>query len=150
MKQRGFSLIELMIVIAIIGVLAAIATPAYQNYITKSRLSEVFSLTSGLKSYIVESYTSLKRCPDNSSGIVRGVQKPSDYATAVIDNITVSNSTGGCDINTTIKANAPVASSVRGKVITLSLIQTSGAYYWNCSSNFSATDSSLYLPALCN
>ena len=54
--QQGFTLIELMIVVAIIGILAAIAIPAYQDYTARAQMSEAMSLTSGVRTAVAESY----------------------------------------------------------------------------------------------
>ncbi|MFD1259391.1 pilin [Entomomonas asaccharolytica] len=148
----GFTLIEIMIVIAIIAILAAIAVPMYQNYITRAKLAEVFSMASGLKSRIAESYSLKQTCPVNTNAADQGVLKPADYATQIIEEITITTGTNGCDINVKIRSDAALVSSARGKTITLQLAagNTSGAYSWDCVTDMSASDAGKYLPNICH
>ena len=66
-SQRGFTLIELMIVVAIIAILAAIAISQYQDYVAKAQLSEAFSIADGLKTKVSEVYTQTAACPANNA-----------------------------------------------------------------------------------
>ena len=85
--QKGFTLIELMIVIAIIGILAAIAIPSYQNYIARSQVAEAFTLADGLKTSIATNRQAGTCFADGATTVsaVDGVDNiVGKYGTAVI------------------------------------------------------------------
>uniref|UniRef100_UPI0035649B16 pilin n=1 Tax=Litorivivens sp. TaxID=2020868 RepID=UPI0035649B16 len=76
--QQGFTLIELMIVVAIIGILAAVALPAYQDYTTRAKVSEGLALASSAKTAVAEHYMTRNTMPANNS--TAGYSEPSGVA----------------------------------------------------------------------
>lgn len=84
-NQQGFTLIELMIVIAIIGILAAVALPAYQNYVSKAKFAEVMSVSDGYKTAVgicAQTLNTRTGCTAGSNGIP-AVDTTSQYITAM-------------------------------------------------------------------
>jgi type IV pilus assembly protein PilA len=144
-KQQGFTLIELMIVVAIIGILAAIALPAYQDYTTRSRVAEGLSLASGAKTAVVETFSSTGNWPANntSAGLA---PLGTDISGAAVDSVTVTAGASGGVI--TVEFNADVIDSAvaANRRLTLTATDATGSITWAC--NRGQIDASL-VPANC-
>lgn len=123
--QKGFTLIELMIVVAIIGVLAAIAIPAYQDYTIRAQVSEGLSLATGAKSAVWDFISFSGRFPPNNASA--GLAAPADIAGNYVEEVDVS---GGVVVVTFgNKANA----AINGQTIDMSPITGSGSINWSCT-----------------
>ena len=129
--QKGFTLIELMIVVAIIGILAAVALPAYQDYTTRAKVSEVLLAASGAKTAITEAAASLGSLPGTSSVTVNN--QTSTYVSGV--------AWDGSKVTATAKGD----SAITGSTVTLTATLTSGQVTWACSGTILAK----YRPASC-
>lgn len=139
-KQKGFTLIELMIVVAIIGILAAIAIPAYQDYTIRAQVSEGLNLTAACKAGVTETYMDSGAFP--SSNLLAGIEAPANISGKYTTLVTVSGA-GLCGATYGNDANARIA----GAVLTMTPTDNAGSVSWACSGD--ATLVAKWLPAAC-
>ena len=138
--QKGFTLIELMIVVAIIAILAAIAIPAYQDYLIRAQVSEGAVLTDGAKTAISEFYSNTGTFPSTNASA--GLATSTSIAGKYVSGVDVSATPG--QIVATFGTGANKA--IQTQTFVLSAITHSGSVSWSCTKS---TVSQKYLPTSC-
>ena len=138
-KQQGFTLIELMIVVAIIGILAAIAIPAYQDYTIRAQVSEGLSLSAGAKTAVAEFYQDQGAWPtdNNEAGLSLSTQITGKY----VSDVGVVG-----PIVTVTYGQADTHDDIEGNTLTLTATDNVGSIGWICAS---ADLADKHVPAAC-
>jgi len=146
--QQGFTLIELMIVVAIIGILAAIAIPAYQDYTIRAQVSEGMNLSAAAKAAVTEFFQDRGTFPtDNANaGLAANTEIQGNY----VSQVTVGNANGIITIQYSNVAPQEANQAINGATLELSPITNAGSVDWNCRASAGVLNTNpQWLPAAC-
>jgi type IV pilus assembly protein PilA len=146
-KQQGFTLIELMIVVAIIGILAAIAIPAYQDYTIRAQVSEGISLASGAKTAIAEFYQNNGDMPADNA--VAGIEAAGTIFGKYVNTVTVTRvdaNTANITVLFARDANDNLIAQQGANGLQLQGVGAAGSVSWSC---LGSTIPAKWLPSAC-
>ena len=141
-NQKGFTLIELMIVVAIIGILAAVALPAYSDYTKRAKMSEVMGFAASAKTAVSECLLDQGAdtlCDTNTEA---GLAAAADIDSTYVESVTVGT---GAAITVAIQGFSDTTLDAASVVLTPSV--TSGGVEWACT--ISDSDIAKYMPSSC-
>ena len=138
--QQGFTLIELMIVVAIIGILAAVAIPAYQDYTIRAQVSEGMALTSGVKTSVSEFVQTNGTFPTDNAGAGISGTIEGNYVSDV------TNASGVVTVTYSNTGDQTANAQINGSTMVLSAVTSAGSVQWTCKAG---TIEAKYLPSSC-
>lgn len=140
--QKGFTLIELMIVVAIIAILAAIALPAYQDYVARSQVSEAAALTGGAKTAVAEQYANTGTFV-GINNTTAGLDAAGSIKGTYVDSVTVANG-----VVTALMGGA-ASEKVKTKKLVYQPVDEGGSISWTCDAAAGSDLDAKYLPSVC-
>jgi type IV pilus assembly protein PilA len=140
-QSRGFTLIELMIVVAIIAILSSLALTVYMDSTGKAQLSEAFTIVDGVKTDVSDYYTQNGSCPAFGSADLAAA---TSYSGKYVASLSIASGGSGCSIVAYLRNNT-VSPKLQGKTVTFVMAGSGGDVNWQCSSDADP----VYLPAAC-